>query len=87
MNDGHLTVWGGGWKLPPVIDNMFSNGRRAAATTNENQVFAFNSESWPSCIDTVVQLTEGFRQKDERFVVDGGEPTPPPFMWCWPRDR
>jgi hypothetical protein len=41
-------------------------GRRGG---DDDKVFAFNAESWPSCIDTVVQLTEVFRQKDERFVV------------------
>jgi hypothetical protein len=41
-------------------------GRRGG---DDDKVFAFNAESWPSCIDTVVQLTEVFRQKDERFVA------------------
>jgi hypothetical protein len=33
-----------------------------------SQAFAFNAESWQSCIDVVVQLSKVFRQKDERYV-------------------
>ena len=33
-----------------------------------SQAFAFNAESWQSCIDAIVQLSKVFRHKDERYA-------------------
>ncbi|KAJ3801152.1 hypothetical protein GGU11DRAFT_770561 [Lentinula aff. detonsa] len=31
-------------------------------------VFAFDAESWPRCIKTVILLTHVFRQRDQAFI-------------------
>lgn len=55
-----LICCGDFFQLPPVLDK--TNKRMSMS-----QAFAFNAESWQSCVDVVVQLSKVFRQKDERF--------------------
>jgi hypothetical protein len=61
-------------QLPPVVDNIL-RGRRD--DEDDSNVFAFNAESWPLCIDLVVQLTQVFRQKDARCAPTHRPSLPP----------
>ena len=46
------------YQLPPIIKGDI---------TDDTPIFAFESPSWPTCFDTIIELKENHRQRDPQF--------------------
>lgn len=67
MGGIQLIVCGDFFQLPPVVSQADLQRRR----NNENQLvgrFCFEAPSWPMIFDSMVELTQVFRQSDLEFV-------------------
>lgn len=56
-----LVVTGDFFQLPPVPDNMQGVARAVK--------FAFDANTWNTCIEHTILLTQVFRQKDPEFAA------------------